>query len=157
MTFLYLANRTRSVSGHPHVSFTSAARVLHANMHTTFGFMTTDVSTNADASDNYPAPGKRPLSSTAPTILEHPDGSFYLALGGSGGSKIFGSVAYVILGADAVLATALRDDDDWIDISKAVEAPRAHDQLFPLHVEMDSTFDQDSVDQLQARQHNVTG
>jgi gamma-glutamyltranspeptidase/glutathione hydrolase/leukotriene-C4 hydrolase len=118
------------------------------------------LSADAHASDNYPAPGKRPLSSTAPTILEHEDGSFYLALGGSGGSKIFGSIAQVILGADIASSSTLREgphDEDWIDISKAVEAPRAHDQLFPLRVEMDSTFDQEGINELQARGHNVTG
>ncbi|KAF8507469.1 gamma-glutamyltranspeptidase [Hysterangium stoloniferum] len=103
---------------------------------------------------NYPAPGKRPLSSTTPTILEHEDGSFYLALGGSGGSKIFGSVAQVIMGADAILSST--SGDEWIDISKAVEAPRAHDQLYPLQVEMDSTFDLENVASLEARGHNVT-
>ncbi|KAG0253204.1 hypothetical protein DFQ27_007614, partial [Actinomortierella ambigua] len=36
---------------------------------------------------NYPAPGKRPLSSCVPTIVER-DGQFELALGGSGGSRI---------------------------------------------------------------------
>jgi gamma-glutamyltranspeptidase / glutathione hydrolase / leukotriene-C4 hydrolase len=108
--------------------------------------------------DNYPAPGKRPLSSTCPTILEHPDGSLYLALGGSGGSRIFGSVAQVILGADAVSsASAPRVEQGWVDLSAAVEAPRAHDQLFPLMVDMDSTFDQASVDALRARGHNTTG
>jgi len=39
--------------------------------------------------------GKRPLSSTSPSIIEHEDGSFWLAVGGSGGSRIFGAVAQV--------------------------------------------------------------
>lgn len=108
--------------------------------------------------DNYPAPGKRPLSSTAPTILEHEDGSLYLVLGGSGGSRIFGAVAHVILGADDVLLKHEQGKStDWIDISQAVEAPRAHDQLYPLITEVDSTFDQVSLDGLIARGHNITG
>lgn len=45
--------------------------------------------------DNYPEPGKRSLSSTTPMILEYPDGSFYTAIGGSGGSKIFPAVFQV--------------------------------------------------------------
>ncbi|KAF8491258.1 gamma-glutamyltranspeptidase [Gautieria morchelliformis] len=105
---------------------------------------------------NYPAPGKRPLSSTCPTILEHPDGSFYLTLGGSGGSMIFGAVAQVILGVDAV-SSGPRDKNGWVDVSMAVEGPRAHNQLFPLEVFMDSTFDQKSIDALQTRGHNTTG
>lgn len=106
---------------------------------------------------NYPAPGKRPLSSTAPTILEHTDGSLYLVLGGSGGSRIFGAVANVILGADDVLSKHEQArSTDWIDISQAVEAPRAHDQLYPSITDLDSTFDQVSLDGLIARGHNIT-
>ncbi|KAF9970083.1 hypothetical protein BGZ65_011406, partial [Modicella reniformis] len=40
---------------------------------------------------NYPEPGKRPLSSCVPTIVER-DGAFELALGGSGGSRILTAV-----------------------------------------------------------------
>ncbi|GJJ06187.1 hypothetical protein Clacol_000376 [Clathrus columnatus] len=106
---------------------------------------------------NYPAPGKRPLSSTAPTIVEHRDGSLYLVLGGSGGSKIFGAVAHVILGADDVLLKHEQGNKaDWIDVSQAVEAPRAHDQLYPLATEVDSTFDQVSLDVLISKGHNIT-
>ncbi len=47
--------------------------------------------------DNYPEPGKRPLSSTTPTIIENADGSFYLSIGGSGGSRIFPAVFQVLL------------------------------------------------------------
>ena len=39
--------------------------------------------------------GKKPLSSTSASILEYEDGSFWMALGGSGGSRIFGAVAQV--------------------------------------------------------------
>lgn len=46
---------------------------------------------------NYPhaplkegGPGKRPLSSTSAAILDHEDGSFWLAIGGSGGSRVGG-------------------------------------------------------------------
>lgn len=56
---------------------------------------------------NYPegpkkkgAMGKRSMSSTSATILESEDGNFELAIGGSGGSRIFGSVAQVILNRD---------------------------------------------------------
>ncbi|CAG8525070.1 2352_t:CDS:2, partial [Acaulospora colombiana] len=40
---------------------------------------------------NFVAPGKRPLSSTVPTIVER-DGKFELALGGSGGTRILTAV-----------------------------------------------------------------
>ncbi|KAI6026195.1 nucleophile aminohydrolase [Pisolithus microcarpus] len=66
---------------------------------------------------NYPEPGKRPLSSIAPTIMEHGDGSFYLAVGGSGGSRIFPSIFQAILNLD------------WgLDVSEAIEYGRVHDQ-----------------------------
>lgn len=72
---------------------------------------------------NYPAPGKRSLSSTAPLIMDSPEGEVYVALGGSGGSRIFGSVAQVLLNLD------------WgFDISNAVEQQRVHHQLSPAYV-----------------------
>ena len=44
---------------------------------------------------NSPETGKRPLSSMAPTIVDGgPDGNL-IAIGGSGGSRIFGAVAQV--------------------------------------------------------------
>ena len=66
--------------------------------------------------DNYPEPGKRPLSSIAPTIIEHADGSFYTAIGGSGGSRIFGAILQVLLNLD------------WgLDVSTAIESGCLHD------------------------------
>ncbi|KZT59198.1 gamma-glutamyltranspeptidase [Calocera cornea HHB12733] len=94
---------------------------------------------------NYPAAGKRPVSSTAPTILERPDGSFLMALGGSGGSRIFGAVAQVILGMDW----------GW-DIGQSVEHPRVHDQLFPAELSIESTFPDGLVSSLDARGHNIS-
>lgn len=68
---------------------------------------------------NFPQPGKRPLSSTAPTIVMR-DGKLQAVLGGSGGSRIFPSVAQVLLNL------ACGDD-----ISAAIERPRVHDQILP--------------------------
>ena len=97
--------------------------------------------------DNYPEPGKRPLSSTVPTIVENEDGSFYLALGGSGGSKIFPAVVQVLLGIS-----------DWdMDSSQAVEWGRVHDQLYPLSVEVDDVLSKEVIDGLIERGHNITG
>ncbi|GBE81194.1 Gamma-glutamyltranspeptidase 1 [Sparassis crispa] len=94
---------------------------------------------------NYPEPGKRPLSSTTPTIMEHEDGSFYLAIGGSGGSKIFPAVFQVILNLD------------WgMDVSAAIEHGRLHDQLYPLEVEADSVYDPELLEGLKILGHNVT-
>ncbi|GJN92777.1 hypothetical protein Rhopal_005815-T1 [Rhodotorula paludigena] len=100
---------------------------------------------------NYPAGGKRPLSSTSPIIMDHPSSasasgdSVWLALGGSGGSRIFGAVAQTLLNLD------------WgHDLSAAIEAPRVHHQLLPSYVSVESTFRPDLLDDLRAKGHNVT-
>lgn len=96
--------------------------------------------------DNFPEPGKRPLSSTVPTIIENSDGSFLMALGGAGGSRIFGAAAQVILSYD------------WgLDLSAAVEYGRFHDQLYPLEVDIDNIYPKHIIDDLKQRGHNVTG
>ncbi|PWN95389.1 gamma-glutamyltranspeptidase [Tilletiopsis washingtonensis] len=93
---------------------------------------------------NYPAPGKRPLSSTSPTIIEHPDGSFFLSIGGSGGSRIFGAVAQVLYNLD------------WgMDLSAAIERPRLHHQLLPASVSAETTINEELVEALRARGHDV--
>jgi len=94
---------------------------------------------------NYPAAGKRPVSSTTPTIIERPDGSFLLAVGGSGGSRIFGGVAQVILGMDW----------GW-DIGQSVEHPRVHDQLYPAVLSIESTFPDHFVNSLDRKGHNIS-
>ncbi|KAF8906563.1 gamma-glutamyltranspeptidase [Gymnopilus junonius] len=94
---------------------------------------------------NYPEPGKRPLSSTAPTIIENADGSFHLAIGGSGGSRIFPSIFQVLLNLD------------WgMDISQAIEFGRLHDQLYPLVVDADDVYPPEILQDLQNLGHNVT-
>ncbi|KIK67468.1 hypothetical protein GYMLUDRAFT_155847 [Collybiopsis luxurians FD-317 M1] len=94
---------------------------------------------------NYPEPGKRPLSSTAPVVVENADGSFYLAAGGSGGSQIFSALLQVFLhvmkGTNAL---------------SAVEHGRLHDQLYPPITAADSTYPKELLDALVERGHNVT-
>jgi gamma-glutamyltranspeptidase / glutathione hydrolase len=46
---------------------------------------------------NAPAPGKRPLSSMAPTIIFGPDGKFFAAVGSPGGKQIIAFVAQAII------------------------------------------------------------
>ena len=95
--------------------------------------------------DNYPEPGKRPLSSTTPMIMEHADGSFYLAAGGSGGSRIFG----------AVFQTSL--NLGWgMDASAAIEYGRVHDQLYPTMVDTDEVLPPYIIDTLVEKGHNIT-
>ncbi|KAF8200846.1 gamma-glutamyltranspeptidase [Pholiota molesta] len=94
--------------------------------------------------DNYPEPGKRPLSSMAPTIIENSDGSFYLAIGGSGGSRIFPAIVQVILNLG------------WgLDVSSAIEYGRLHDQLYPKVVDADDVYPLDIIRDLEARGHTI--
>ncbi|KAL0581322.1 hypothetical protein V5O48_000698 [Marasmius crinis-equi] len=96
---------------------------------------------------NYPGPHKRPLSSTVPTIIERTaDGSFFAALGGSGGSIIFGALFQVLVNLM-----------HWgMDLGQAVEAGRVHDQLYPAITMADDTYPVQLVKELVARGHNVT-
>jgi gamma-glutamyltranspeptidase/glutathione hydrolase/leukotriene-C4 hydrolase len=82
----------------------------------------------------------------APAIVEHSSGALYLALGGSGGSRIFGAIAQTILNLDR-----------GMDVSEAVEAPRVHDQLFPSLVSIESEFGHVGINGLKERGHNMTG
>jgi len=96
--------------------------------------------------DNYPEPGRIPVSSTSPAILENSDGSLYTTIGASGGGRIFPSVVQVLLNLD------------WgMDASEAVEFGRVHDQLYPSEVEADETYPKDAIDYLRMVGHNVSG
>ena len=95
--------------------------------------------------DNYPKPGKRPLSSTTPTIIENPDGSLHLVVGAAGGSRIFGSVLQAILNVD------------WrMDIGQAIGYGRLHDQLYPSVLDIEEAFPYDLREELRAKGHNIT-
>lgn len=77
--------------------------------------------------------------------MDSEDGDVLLALGGSGGSRIFGSVAQVLLNLD------------WgYDVANAVEQPRVHDQLSPAYVSVESGYRPDLVQALRDRGHNIT-
>ncbi|KAI8599424.1 gamma-glutamyltranspeptidase, partial [Dissophora ornata] len=94
---------------------------------------------------NYPEPGKRPLSSCVPTIVDR-DGRFELALGGSGGSRILTSV----------LQTMLNIYNHNYNVMEAVEAPRVHHQLMPNVADIESGFSASEIKFLETRGHNVT-
>ncbi|KAF9373642.1 hypothetical protein CPB97_000409 [Podila verticillata] len=94
---------------------------------------------------NYPEPGKRPLSSCVPTIVER-DGHFEMALGGSGGSRILTSVLQIMLN--------VYNHD--LNIMEAIENPRVHHQLMPNVVDIESGFSSSAVKFLATREHNVT-
>ncbi len=70
---------------------------------------------------NLAAPGKRPLSSMAPTLVFRPDGGFLLALGSPGGSTIPSTVAWAIVHVI----------DDHMPLDEALGTPRIHNQWKP--------------------------
>ncbi|KAJ3909984.1 gamma-glutamyltranspeptidase [Lentinula edodes] len=94
---------------------------------------------------NYPEPRKRPLSSTVPVIVENADGSFYLSVGGAGGSLIFTAILQVFL---HLL--------QGINLLEAVEHGRLHDQIYPAVTVADNIYPEDLLDALRVRGHNVT-
>ena len=69
---------------------------------------------------NAIAPGKRPLSSMSPTLVER-DGKVVLVLGSPGGPRII----------TAVLETIMNIVDHGMAAQEAVDAPRFHHQAQP--------------------------
>jgi gamma-glutamyltranspeptidase/glutathione hydrolase len=95
---------------------------------------------------NLPAPGKRPLSSMAPTLVFDAEGRVVLAVGSPGGSTIPSTVAQVILQA----LGAGRPLDE------AVAAPRIHHQWQPDVVLVEpGGLDEATAEALQARGHRL--
>ncbi|KAK0548445.1 hypothetical protein OC846_003747 [Tilletia horrida] len=71
-----------------------------------------------------------------------------VALGGSGGSRIFGSIAQVLLHLDSGL-----------DISSAIERPRFHQQLLPIELDVETSggrFEASMAEELGQRGHQVS-
>lgn len=77
---------------------------------------------------NYPSPGKRPLSSTVPTVVLNELGIPDLIIGASGGSTITTSVLQAIIRVY------------WykMPLLEAIAYPRVHHQLLPDHLEVES-------------------
>jgi len=75
---------------------------------------------------NAIAPGKRPLSSMAPTLVTR-DGRIFLVLGSPGGSRII----------TITLETALNIIDYGMEPQEAVDAPRLHHQWLPDEVDLE--------------------
>ncbi|KAF9361700.1 hypothetical protein BGX26_000055 [Mortierella sp. AD094] len=94
---------------------------------------------------NYPEPGKRPLSSCVPTIVER-DGKFEMSLGGSGGSRI----------VTAVLQTMLNVYNYDLNVMDAIENPRIHHQLMPNVVDVEAGYPNSELQFLRNVGHNVT-
>jgi len=94
---------------------------------------------------NRVQPGKRPLSSMSPTLVEK-DGKIVMTLGAAGGPRIISSVIQTIY---RVLVTRL-------DIDRAVQFPRVHHQFLPNKLYMDEfKFSPEVVAGLQQRGHKT--
>jgi gamma-glutamyltranspeptidase / glutathione hydrolase len=96
---------------------------------------------------NFIRPGKRPLSSMTPIIVEHLENStFFFAVGAAGGSRIITAVVQALwLVLDLGLTPA-----------QALAMPRFHDQLVPNEVLFDYAYDNHTVDFMRQRGHNTT-
>ena len=93
---------------------------------------------------NLPAPGKRPLSSMTPTILER-DGSLFMVSGSPGGPRIISTTLLTVLNVV-----------DWdMDPQAAVSAPRYHHQWDPNVLRLEPEFADEVVFALEARGHEV--
>ncbi|CAG8842346.1 14353_t:CDS:10, partial [Gigaspora margarita] len=94
---------------------------------------------------NYIAPGKRPLSSTVPTIVENEDGKLELVAGGSGGSRIL----------TAILQVLLNVFDFDMNLEEAIDSLRIHHQLVPNSIGVERGFEYKLVDELIDKKHVV--
>jgi len=92
---------------------------------------------------NAITPGRRPLSSMAPTLVFRPDGTPWLATGSPGGSRITTTVAQVLL--QRILWGA--------NLATAVAAPRIHSQLWPDRLSLEEGISPDTRRLLEAMGH----
>ncbi|CAG8503064.1 4393_t:CDS:10 [Dentiscutata heterogama] len=90
------------------------------------------------APHNFPAPGKKPMSSTCPTIIERPDGRFEMAVGASGGTRIM----------SAVTQTLLNIYEFNMNVLEAIDYPRLYHPLLPNELFVESGFPYEILEKL---------
>ena len=95
---------------------------------------------------NYIRPGKRPMSSIAPVIVDDAQGRLYFVTGAAGGSRI---VTASVLSLWHVL-------DRNMSVLEGLREPRFHDQLLPNLCVVESQFDNETVAFMKDRRHNVS-
>jgi gamma-glutamyltranspeptidase/glutathione hydrolase len=94
---------------------------------------------------NAIAPGKRPLSAMAPTIVTK-DGKLFMVLGSPGGPRIITTVANILMGVI----------DYGLDIQQAVNATRFHHQWEPDEIYMERNgISPDTIKLLEAHGHKI--
>jgi len=92
---------------------------------------------------NAIAPGRRPLSSMAPTLVFRPDGSPWIATGSPGGSRITTTIAQVLLNRLV----------HGRNLATAVAAPRVHSQLWPDQLSQEEGLSPDTIRLLEGMGH----
>ncbi|KAJ4300911.1 hypothetical protein N0V90_002999 [Kalmusia sp. IMI 367209] len=100
---------------------------------------------------NFVRPGKRPLSSIAPVIVEHLNATslasaLYVAIGAAGGSRII----------TATIQNLLHILDGELTTAEALASPRIHDQLVPAQVSFEYAFNNETTAFLKELGANVT-
>lgn len=90
-------------------------------------------------------PGRRPISSMAPSVFVDELGNVRLVVGASGGSKITTAIATV----------SLRNLFFGEDIKTAIDGPRIHHQYLPDKIFFERNFDRDLLDSLEKRNHKL--
>lgn len=99
---------------------------------------------------NFIRPGKRPLSSISPVIVEHLNSTianaFYVAIGAAGGSRII----------TATIQNLIHILDGKLTTAEALAEPRIHDQLVPAQVSFEYAFDNGTTAFLKNLGANVT-
>ena len=96
---------------------------------------------------NFIRPGKRPLSSISPTIVEYlSNGTLYYVIGSAGGSRII----------TAVIQNMWHLLDQNATVAEALAEPRLHDQLSPNQVSFEYAYNNETVAYMASLGHNVT-
>lgn len=90
-------------------------------------------------------PGKRPLSSMAPSIFVNKDGRVTLVIGASGGTKI----------TTAIASVSLRNLYLGDNIKQSIDSYRLHHQFLPNIINYESGFDSEMLESLKDRGHRV--
>jgi gamma-glutamyltranspeptidase / glutathione hydrolase len=93
---------------------------------------------------NAVEPGKRPLSSMAPTIVLK-DGRTFLVTGSPGGSRIITTTLQVIMNVI----------DHGMNIAEATYAPRVHHQWLPDELRVEEGLSPDTISLLEEMGHHV--
>ncbi|KAI4248621.1 MAG: hypothetical protein LQ352_005885 [Teloschistes flavicans] len=99
------------------------------------------------SASNFIRPGKRPLSSISPTIVEFlANNTLYAAVGSAGGSRII----------TATIQNLWHVLDQGLTSAASLAQPRLHDQLQPNQVSFEYAYNNETVAFMKSLGHNVT-